>query len=597
MDRLHNGAYGRKEHMPDFETGSGIESRGQRLQKKKSNPTVRNASQPLPSAYDSKGANGAGYVREGEAGKARKGSLRHAVKRIFGRRSKTVDPPPVIHASPPRHGYHRSEPPLVQPPAELEAEQEQEKVPHRTLSAPLQIVPPSMLDRNRSPYAVEFPHSARLKPLNLGNPFTAPGSQLRRRKTLPSLLIPDNDAAHIASAVNDTPEASRPSSPETAHHASTPPINLNIGTIRNPKRKSRSAGDLKRPQTTEQSPPRDKRSEELRFWRESFQGHVLRASGLTTGMLACEEQVREHGQRNEDRSPTPTLDDPFQMRASQSETGASTRALARHGQSLSVADVGSLGTEMSRDLEDRVAKLEAGLQRFQHSLQRLTNDRNRRTVIMGHGRSPSGVSAARTPSMLADTLADFAPARYAPAAYDFDFGESFHRPSTSPQPPRQPQTPPPHMRSREAVGGPRPAVPPLPRTTSAEETSSSSSPPRMTELLPPEMTSSADGGASNGASQPLQQHTFKSLYEMLSDERSARRKLEMQLRNMRQEISDLQYQVSAGSHVQSQRSSVVPLDHMPGTSRLRDLLRGIEPSPPRYLSLSDARLRPHHLFL
>jgi hypothetical protein len=63
---------------------------------------------------------------------------------------------------------------------------------------------------------------------------------------------------------------------------------------------------------------------------------------------------------------------------------------------------------------------------------------------------------------------------------------------------------------------------------------------------------------------------------MLTDERSARRRLETQMRGLREEISNLTYQVSLQSNVQSQRSSY----YAAGSSRLHALLRETEDSPP-----------------
>ena len=73
----------------------------------------------------------------------------------------------------------------------------------------------------------------------------------------------------------------------------------------------------------------------------------------------------------------------------------------------------------------------------------------------------------------------------------------------------------------------------------------------------------------------MPQHTFRSLYEMLSDERSARRRLEQTMRNLQDEIANLHYQVSVNSNVQSQHSS-----YMPSSTRLQALLAGTEESPP-----------------
>jgi hypothetical protein len=68
---------------------------------------------------------------------------------------------------------------------------------------------------------------------------------------------------------------------------------------------------------------------------------------------------------------------------------------------------------------------------------------------------------------------------------------------------------------------------------------------------------------------------------MLADERSARRRLEMQMRGLREEIANLHYQVSSASNFQSQRSSYyAAMDPQVGSSRLHALLRDTEESPP-----------------
>ncbi|KAK5113572.1 hypothetical protein LTR85_010800 [Meristemomyces frigidus] len=574
MDRSNNGAYSRTQNVPSgraLEGRASVESQSSRLQKKRSNAGVRNASQPLPSTTGrSSAAVSAYHGVGGEAGKARKGSLRNAVRKIFGRRSKESEPP-VQQTSPPRHGYHRSEPPALLAPIEApERSPHDEYAPHRTLSAPLHIIPSPAFPRMRSPYAVEFPQSARLKPLNLGNPFSAPGSQLRRRKTLPSILIPESDAAALSASIGSSDPPPVPSL-DINRDTPTPEVGHAVSSIVNAKRRSRSADDLKGA-LAQQSPPR-KRSDEIKYWRESFQPSVLRASGFVSREPADEECVPER--RVEERTPTAQLADPFQSRLSRSGTFGSS-PMFRHGASPSAADMGSLsgiGTELSRDLEDRVAKLEAGLQQFQRSLQRMTNDRNRRTVIMGGVPQSRAPSDARTPSMLADTLTDFAP-----STYQYGFEDSQRRPSTSPQPPVLPQSPRTPIRSTETM---RPRVPSVP--TRAEEPFTTPPPPMMTSLLPAGMGAGNGGRASssgNGNGHPPQ-YTFGALYDMLNDERSARRRLEDQLRGMKQEIHDLQYQVSSASNVQSQRSSTYAhMDPMVGSSRLRDLLRETENSPP-----------------
>ncbi|GAB7365549.1 hypothetical protein MBLNU230_g6621t1 [Neophaeotheca triangularis] len=381
-------------------------------------------------------------------GQQRKGSLRNVVRRIFGRRGRSSAPEPQQlgqSISPTRHACHDSEPPQ-QAVAEAQ-DQYDEQVPHRTLSAPLQITPSqTSASRMRSPYAVEFPQSARLKPLNLGNPLPASGKQLRRRKTLPSVLILDPDAEKIKKTLEDAAHVPPVPKPDT-ENALAPEVEQAVLKSKTSKRRSRSAGNLKR--ETAPSAPR-KRSEEIQHWRESMHdGGVLRASGFTSQRYSemfgkREEQAIQPDPlyEHEDDTTTPTaqLPDPFAPRSAH-PTPVRSKSSPRfyHRSAVSEADIHSashFGTEMSQDLEDRVARLEAGLQNFQTSLQRLTARSNRKTVVLG---ANGGVgetatsSTSRTPSMLADTL--FLDGSAGGPNYNL---HTQQRPTTSPPPPQTP---------------------------------------------------------------------------------------------------------------------------------------------------------------
>ncbi|KAF2774112.1 hypothetical protein EJ03DRAFT_346749 [Teratosphaeria nubilosa] len=531
MDRSNNGAAGRSlntDGVKEWDAGgrSSVESQSSKLQKKRSTVGVRNASQPLPPVSGRRQSVFAGNEKQ------RKGSLRNAVRKIFGRRSKEIEEPP--QCSTPRHAYHRSESHALSPQPE-EPEPRQDTIPHRTLSAPLQAHPAASSPRVRSPYAVEFPQSARLKPLNLGNPLPTPMSALKRRITLPSLLLNDDQAADLSRSIGLT---DAPPIPGLAISGDTTPPDPEPATYGsfNPKRRSRSADDLKGALDSHRPSFPRQRSEEIRYWRGSVQPSILRASGFSSKMPRSED-IQE---QQEDKTPTVATANPFE--AAPSRPASTAQQPPR--QSLLPADASiAAGSELSRDLEDRVAKLEAGLQSFQQSLQRLTTERNRPTVLVGtvpHGRRNS--TDARTPSMLADTLSNFDS-----PAYQYDDPTPDIRPSTSPAPstPIRSSAPPPfHL---PAAAAPDPASHARRRSPSRVIPGSSARPPK------------------------IQDYTFRSLYEMLADERSARRNLERQLRGLRAEINDLHYQVSS---VHSQRSSFVPsvVDPMVGSSRLQRLL-------------------------
>ncbi|KAK3672457.1 hypothetical protein LTR78_007764 [Recurvomyces mirabilis] len=575
MERSNNGAYGRTQNvLPGWTADGRASTESQRIVRKRSTLGVRNASQPLPSSRTTLQAqhHGAAYV---DGSQARKSSLRNVVRKIFGRRSKEI--PAVQQKSPPRHAYHRSEPSALVPHVE-EADNgpDDMAVAQRTFSVPLQSPPSPGLHRTRSPYAVEFPHSARLKPLNLGDPYYAPGSQLRRRKTMPSVLLTEEDDPDLTSPPKD------PAVPAFEVTRDAPvPEPARGSTSRSMKRRSRSADDLRQSLADRQEYPPRKRSDEIRFWRESFQGSVLRASGFVSrenSSMGLEESMPEPMPELRDEDvPISDNTGPIDTRQSRSGTiGTFRSSPPGHGHTFSQTDVRSAsgyGTELSRDLEDRVAKLESGLHDFQRSLARLTADRNRQTVMVGGMPQRRSSLNARTPSMLADTLSD-----PLTLAYTLYGQPEQQRPSTSPQPPRTP--------TRNTAPS-RPPVPPLPMGSDRIREAYSTPPPNTTRgpTSHPVQARQSDTSENNSDGQP-QPYTFRSLYEMLTDERSARRRLEGQLRGMRQEISDLQYHVSS-SQVQSQRSSFVPMEPVAGSSRIRDLLRETEQSPPGSSSVTQ----------
>ena len=561
MDFSNDGAYSRTQNIPSGRVLEGGPSGDARpvatprlLQKKPSNAGARTRNQPQagPSGLRRDSARDTIGAREGA--KVRKGSLRNAVRRIFGRRSRDVEPL-ASQTTSPRHGYHASEPAGLTPPREnIGDPMEVDELVQRTLSVPVSGRPTQGSSRYRSPNAVEFPHSSRLKPLDLGNPYTAPGSQLRRRKTLPTVLMPDSaaDVPTASAAPYDPPAIS---GREAIHDPVGSESARRLSTIKSEKRKSRSADDLTYSPSEAASPAR-RRSQEIRFWRESLQGSVLRSSGFVAQGPTLVGPEEQEG----DKTPMPRDNDPFvdNQLGQYGNTPLSRRDLSERDYTSPSA----FGTEMSRELEDRVAKLEANLQNFRGQLTQLASDRNRKTVLIGPTRGRRASSGGRTASLLAQDLqSDLQPSSYA-----YDYTQTLRRrTSTSPTRPRTPTYTDP---TDVALN------PPMPDREAPQPFSS------------PSASSSAPRASSQGANRANlrmpQQHTFQSLYEMLTDERSARRKLERQMKHLQAEIANLHQQVSnPQSNIQSQRGSYyAPMDPMVGSSRLHALLRDVDPSPP-----------------
>lgn len=554
MDQSYNGAYRGLDYQPTGRTSlhkkrSLVRMRSGSLDGRKPRPASKTAFRTDRTDSRDTGFDG-GLNESGQ----RKGSIRNVVRKIFGRsRSKRVVAP-----NQQRHAYHRSEPHGL-PPAQdyFNAGQEDvHRAPHRALSTPLTIaIPPMTGTKVRSPYAVGFPNSARLKPLEISSPFEVPGAAVRRRKTLPSLLVSgqDADATEPVSKRTEIPPIPARLSAEQLR-PTTSEIGLALSETKKSKRRSRSAGDMPTRDGGVENEPERKRSAEIRFWRESYQGNVLRASGFTVpySVPPPDEHERDDLHAMQDQSqepltpPTDLSESPGDLLVNSHSRQDTVNTLDGSTQ-LNFRSTSGLS---SRDLEERVTQLEANVQYFQRSLHKMQAERNRRTVIVGDYPSPERCKSYRTPSMLADDL-------HTPTDYmekDIQQEPETLRPAKSPPSPRSPiaQYPP---------------VPPLPGQSNEFP---SDSPPRDTR--PPNPRKPSNLIISNPSV------TFKSLYQMLADERSARRRLETQMRTLHTDIQDLQQQVSLNPYSQmSQRNSyMLSHDATFASSRLRELLRGTE---------------------
>ncbi|KAK4960743.1 hypothetical protein LTR66_012904, partial [Elasticomyces elasticus] len=367
-------------------------------------------------------------------GRAKSTSLKNAVRRMFGKKVKEDDI--GIGSQSLGHAYHRSSVSLPGPDSRqlLSAHMltggtqhsvfdphretqpfREEAIPQRRLSAPLHPVPSPDPHRARSPYALQFPQSARLKPLTLANPFHVPQAQeLRRRATAPSVVLGDREAPARS------PSASTDSLPPTLGVNSTVRARQAARTYRGNsgnefRRRSRSAGELRR-EAGLSSELIGRRSQEIEYWRESYTAGAPRSR--TSGPDTPTNAPRTHSSRpgipaseregGEDHTPPPNQPPhPLAVPTAQAGGGPSdSRPATGDTETLSTGD-------LSKELEDRVARLERGLRNFQSNLQRLTVQTNRKTVVLGRPAGPAPLfpsssspraSADRSPSMLADTL-------------------------------------------------------------------------------------------------------------------------------------------------------------------------------------------------
>ncbi|KAH0403261.1 hypothetical protein KCU89_g2312, partial [Aureobasidium melanogenum] len=470
----------------------------------------------------------------GAEGAERKGSIRNAVRRLFGRKSKGDIPEvpalPRVEAS--RHGYHKSDPGNFKRPQTIHTHPS-DAIHQRIISAPLSthLAGPlsapfqsqhSIHDYNTNParaspsYAVEFPKSARLKPLDLENPFYTRDHGPKRRATLPSLIMTANEAADIsntlppeqdARAVDATSDAGQRMA-GTGQNLTVPVVTAEARS-RMDKRRSRSANDLKQAMVAAE-PFRD-RTGEIEYWRRSYASVLLSPTGrapvyeyppadaeVDTADVPDVPEVPEHFIREPDfvSVPTPLSAHPPPPRpdaVSLPSTRGQSVPAKNPSPQLTVRSFSRPLTtptpamENSADLESRVAKLEAHLVDFQRSLSNLALS------------SPSAVAPTEPPgsSHRQQTPSIFVEPLQAPTRDYEDAGDIMER-EWGPS-------------SQSSMNGDRP------------------------NLAPPTLRSTA--ATSNG--------TFTALYNMLSEERSARRILENQVRNLQHEVTRLQ--LSRGS--------------------------------------------------
>ncbi|THV74886.1 hypothetical protein D6D17_03956 [Aureobasidium pullulans] len=465
----------------------------------------------------------------GAEGAERKGSIRNAVRRLFGRKSRGDIPevPAVPRIDAPRHGYHKSDPGHFKRPQTIQTHPS-DAIHQRIISAPLsaplagplsapfRLQPPPSGNRDHSArsspnHAVEFPKSARLKPLDLGNPFYTRDHGPKRRATLPSLIMTANEAADVTDTLRPaTNTRAAGASFDNGERTEKKPGGLAVTNSRMDKRRSRSANDLKQAMVTAE-PFRD-RTGEIEYWRRSYASVLLSPTGKApiyeyppadpefdvehVPEVPDVPHVPEHFVREPElvSIPTPLSAHPLLPR-SDAVSLPSTR-----GQSVPAKDPSPQLTVRSfsrplttpamdtpTDLESRVAKLESHLIDFQRSLSNLALSS---PSAIAPTEPPGSSHRQRTPSILVESL------HTSNRGYE-DAGDIMER-EWGPS-------------SHGSTNGDR------------------------SNLAPPTLRSTA--ATANG--------TFTALYNMLSEERSARRTLESQVRNLQHEVTRLQ--LSRGS--------------------------------------------------
>lgn len=326
-------------------------------------------------------------------------------------------------------------------------------------------------------------------------------------------------------------------------------------TAANEKRRSRSAYNL-RNLANEAQPPR-KRSEDIRYWRTSYTGSVL----LNPALHAARAQSDDEDETDlKDVTPHAVM-----INYSQSPDTITSRPTTSAGMPSSALFGSSsrpvtAGGETSRDLEFRVAKLECSILEFQQSLERITLTSRSPPPRSPPIHAPRAIRRQHTPSMLVDTLQH--PSWRRPPPLD-QHERFFQDAAESPE---------------ERVWG---------GTAPSERSARPTLPASSNDAITAHNISTSSASAGNGG-------TFTALYNMLSEERSARRALESQVRHLQHEVSALAHPRVGHSSWSSFPVPGGPLmhHHRPRTPEESDRgassRGGLSPSPQRVVSRFSA---------
>ncbi|KAL1297247.1 hypothetical protein AAFC00_004807 [Neodothiora populina] len=427
--------------------------------------------------------------------------------------------------SPPRHGYHMSDPGQFMKTKAPPVQAIHRPVSPLPLSPPVFSAPDLIEPRSRrspslgarSPGTLQFPRSAQLKPLDLGNPFYhRPNNGTRRRATLPTLNVTQTNTATIGTALGSPPDSGM-GDMGTGTYADVPESEIGLAITSTPlaeKRRSRSANDLS--EAILQRPSTRNRSEEIKFWRESCAGTVL-LNPDTPSRAPADAEIADdsfdaddtvaHGDDDAHAASAKFLGHAVAGQRAVSEGKASSPIL---GASRPV----TAGADRSEDLERRVANLESSLFEFQSSLERLTAGSRTNTLS-----PPSDIHRARrqhTPSVLIDTLQD-----------------PSWRPASLPGSPD-------HATYEDGIN-----IPDRSWNDSSASYNLSGSP------YPRPRTSSG---------------TVRQLYDVLAEERAARQLLEGQLHDLQREVTTMATRLERGSwNSYSAPPLGFPLHHRPRT--------------------------------
>ncbi|OCK84973.1 hypothetical protein K432DRAFT_400631 [Lepidopterella palustris CBS 459.81] len=477
--------------------------------------------------------------------KRRKSGLRNVFRKMFGRRSKDA----IKRDSAQRHGYHRSDPGVLtsvpEKPGEKAGSSSFSPADKRISNIPVRELELLNPLGSHLPFPMNVNAPQELSPPHDYLTFDSPPMIQRRRATLPSIVLSGAEVAALSAVWSGS--GARVLSWEEQGQANIPSPEIGVA-LSSPthKRRSRSAGALRDLSKNHDEIPR-RRSAEIRYWRTSGMDRSASVYSTHTPLPQSEENVPGEIRDEPEAVTVGFLDEPGAIPTVDLVDSKMTDDAVHSPQPIQALYFGALTNEFSElhenaveadveaslPLEERVKRLENGMQALESSLHRLTGRSHRQTIILEN--APKGRrSRQRSSSTVRDDHSRQSSKSSSHTEPLTEQGQGLPGPG-----PPSPLLPPTFLKSPSSAGshtGQMSSFPHLAKTPSPHPRSSAN-------LALPQASAPASQSASPQppaiSNQPDPAEQFAAVYTILRHERAARKALEKQVIALQQEVQDL----------------------------------------------------------
>lgn len=523
---LHKESINARSHNADpVETTSELQESHPGLRHKRSSTGIRDlseiqrhtsldllASHNSPSPFASASDNSAKMTPK----KKRRSGLRNVFRKIFGKRSKEE----VKRDSAQKHGYHHSDPGTLITPTHAKSKENvgtnsSSAAEQRISGLPVHEPKPINLVGQHLPFPMNVNAPEEGSPPHDYLTFKSPPKLHRRRATLPSVVLSGAEVATSAIWSGSGTRVMPWDEQGQTESIQFPEIGVALSSPTHSKRRSRSAGALRESSKRPDSLPR-RRSAEIRYWRTSGMDRSASVYSTSTprpqededGTKDTKEEVSEpmvtklaEPTTNDGPLDIPLPTQAFNFGALKSEFEASEDEIEE-------------AIDSPPTLEERIQRVERGMQVLEQSLHRLTGRSHRQTIILEN--APKG----RRSRQHSNSTARDEYSRQSSKSSIHDLGIK-----EEPSGPPSPSLPLAFLTSPSSAGSANVHITPFPQIATSAS-------PQLHDTTPQAAQSST-----TLSTNPTEQ--FAAVYIILRHERAARKALDKQVLALQREVADL----------------------------------------------------------